>query len=110
MVPAGQAVGLHVARCSSDNDTRIYTMARSLVSDEGSKEILLPATSASIASGCHPVVSAINVIPVCTPPGRYHVEGTSEIHGTYRAFLVKWRSAPFMVSEALNNASATCKP
>ena len=94
-VKDGNAVLLDVRRCNSDTKTRIYALAHSLVGE--TMTILLPAVPTSIRPGCSQSFSAINVIPLNTPPGTYHIEGYAEVQGTLRTSSIAWRSEPFEV-------------
>lgn len=94
-VKDGGTVLLDVRRCNSDTKTRIYGIAHSLVGE--TMTILLPALPTSIRPGCSESFSAINVIPVDTPPGTYHIEGYAEVQGTLRTSVIPWRSEPFQV-------------
>ena len=94
-VNAGQAVHIVVERCSTDTKTRVYGVSHRLVG--ATTTTILPATQASVEPGCNKATSAINVVPVDTPAGRYIVDGTAEVQGTIRAVTVQWQSQPFEV-------------
>ena len=59
-------------------------------------------TNQTILPGCTSSISDINKIPdglpvEVLPTGTYHIEGTAEIQGTFRTFIVLWRSQPFEI-------------
>lgn len=94
-VKDGNVVLLDVSRCNSDTKIRIYVVAHSLVGE--TMTILLPALPTSIRPGCSQSFSAINVVPLNTPPGTYHIEGYAEVQGTLRTSSIAWRSESFEV-------------
>lgn len=97
-IKPGQAVQLEVLRCNSDDRSRVYIIARTLVPVDPSRSpYVLPSGSASISPGCTTSVSAVNVIPLGVPPGRYWIQGSAEVNGSIRTFVVGWRSNPFEV-------------
>lgn len=97
-VKPGEPVLLEVLRCNSDDRQRVYGMGRTLVPlDSRGPSYVLPAGAASIDPGCNTSVSAVNVIPLGVPPGRYYVQGSAEINGSLRTFVLHWASQPFEV-------------
>ena len=97
-VKPGERVLLTVVRCNSDMRTRTYTLSHLLVpTDKRMRVVVLDATSAQISPGCTEGISPVNLVPVGTPAGEYHVEGISEVAGTITTFLVGWRSESFKV-------------
>lgn len=99
-VRPGQIVHLYVRRCNASRQTRNYLISHELIG--GPKPILMRPESASIRSGCYDGVSPINEIPSGIPvkdmpTGTYHIEGTAEVQGTFRTFIVPWRSLPFEI-------------
>lgn len=98
IVKPGQAVQLTVSRCNDDSRQRVYGIARTLVPlAPGLKAYVLPSGSASVDPGCTTAISSVNVIPLGVPPGRYWIQGSAEVNGSIRTFVVAWRSMPFEV-------------
>lgn len=94
---AGEAVLLHVSRCNSSLKTSTYLISHTLVNlDTGARVVLAPGI-VSLEPGCTDEVSAANVTPRTTPPGRYIVTGFAEIQGRIRTTSIKWSSGPFTV-------------
>ena len=94
----GQPVVLLVRRCNRDSRVHTYLISHTLVSlDSQRLPQILEGKAATIAPGCSTVESRINVIPLGTPPGRYLIEGASEVNGTLRNLSVGWVSDPFTV-------------
>lgn len=96
-VKPGEAVQMVVSRCNSESITRISRVASVLVGPDA--EVILPVTDAPILPGCSSSVSAVNVIPPGTPPGRYMLRGYGEVIGTFRTHMVEWESQFFDVIE-----------
>ena len=95
-VKGGDPVQMVVERCSEAKVTRIYAVSRTLVGSHTS--IILPASLAAIDPGCTSVVSAVNVVPIGTPPGTYTLRGYGEIQGIVRTSSIRWVSQPFEVA------------
>ena len=96
---AGESVRLIVTRCNSDNVPRDYELSHWLQNiDTNDLRVSLPSGRVpSIKPGCHIGRSAMNVIPVGTPPGRYRVGGTGLIEGMLHTFEIEWYSETFEV-------------
>ena len=97
-VHAGEVVPLRVLRCNNGETTRTYIFSHSLVSvDKARPDVILPPITSSIAPGCATVESRVNIVPPGTAPGRYRIEGNTEINGNVRSFSVLWNSEVFEV-------------
>ena len=96
-VKAGTPVMLRVTRCNRDNKLRTYVVSRTLIGADGGRYVL-PASQTSIEPGCITVVSALTVIPIDAPPGKYTLRGYGEINGFIRTHVVQWQSAEFEVA------------
>ena len=99
-VKPGQIIHLRVRRCNSDSVTRNYMVSHQLIG--GPKPILLKTEPTSILPGCYESVSPINQIPSDLtvedmPSGKYYILGTGEVQGTFRSFIVPWRSQQFEI-------------
>ena len=95
----GESVKLIVTRCNSDSKPRDYELSHWLHNiDTGDEPVPLPAGKVpTIKPGCWTGRSAMNVIPVGTPPGRYRVGGAGMAEGTLRTIPVEWYSETFEV-------------
>ena len=96
----GDTVVYRVARCNSSSKDQSYPIARTLPPVGNGPVILLPSVIAKIAPGCTMAASAITVIPLGTPPGRYFVEGLSSVQGLTKVFVVYWSTTHFDVVES----------
>lgn len=96
----GEALRLQVMRCNKDSVTRIYQVAREIHSlDEKMTAIIIPGGEGpSIKPGCLVRESRITSMPSDLPPGRYYVQGYSEVSGYLRTTTIEWRSQPFDVA------------
>lgn len=99
-VRPGQVIHLIVARCNSERKTRNYVISHQIIG--GLRPILMRSETSPILPGCTSSISDINKIPdglpvEVLPSGTYHIEGTAEIQGTFRTFIVLWRSQPFEI-------------
>lgn len=99
-VRVGEVIPLRVVRCNSDSVPRTYNLTHSLYEVNKGFYILLPGVSAMIQPGCADSISALNRVPVDTPPGRYKLFGASEVRGTLRTFSVEWHSGEFDIEAA----------
>ena len=94
----GESVRLLVTRCNSSSEPLDYELSHWLKNiDAADPAVILPAGRVPLNPGCETVISAANVIPVGTPPGRYVVGGMGVVKGTLRTFRVPWYSEPFDV-------------
>src|SRR5260221_9513906 len=100
----GQYITYSVTRCVNDPFVSfpfIYGRAVELVGEDGQKgRIGLPnSTSVVTHSGCETLPLTVGPVPLQTPPGKYHMEGTVTSIGRFRlspsTFL--WRSESFEV-------------
>lgn len=96
-VKAGTAVSIIVTRCSSSDKERSYAITHALTNAASHQISLLPSSIVGATPGCNETISNVNIIPPGTPPGEYYVSGYAEVPGTFRSFLVPWRSATFEV-------------
>lgn len=95
----GESVKLLVTRCNSHDVPRDYELSHWLKDINGvAPAIVLPSVRVPLLNpGCETGISAANVVPAGTPPGRYIVGGLGIVHGTLRTFRVPWYSEPFEV-------------
>ena len=95
----GESVKLIVTRCNSSDKPRDYELSHWLENiDTNETAVPLPAGKvAPIKPGCQTGRSAMNVIPVGTPPGRYRIGGAGQAEGTLRTVPVEWYSETFEV-------------
>lgn len=95
----GESVKMTVNRCNSSSKPLSYELSHYLINNETKKVTLLPPGRISaFAAGCSTVVSAANVIPMGTPPGKhYMVGGAALVSGTMRTSEVEWYSEEFEV-------------
>ena len=94
----GESVRLLVTRCNSSSEPLDYELSHWLKKiDTADPAVILPAGRVPLNPGCETAISAANVIPVGTPPGRYVVGGMGIVRGTLRTFRVPWYSEPFCV-------------
>ncbi len=99
-VVAGQPVTFEVGRCVNDPlapDPLVYVYTVQLVNDQTSAQISLNGGSAEAHHGCTVEASQRDVVPASTPPGRYHVEGTTTATGRFRTVLLRFSSLSFDV-------------
>lgn len=93
----GEIVPFSVERCNSDAKPRNYQSTHSLLNIETHEPLLLPDVKVMIQPGCTTAESLLNRVPPETPPGKYVVFGTAEVHGTIRDFYIDWRTQEFTV-------------
>ena len=98
-VRAGEVIPMRVIRCNSTARRRTYGFSHSLVRDDQPTvlPIQMPPAEVFIDSGCHDADSLANVIPVNTPPGRYHVIGLATIQMISGPYSVEFDSQSFEV-------------
>lgn len=99
---AGTAVELHVTRCSNATDEQVYLISRRLIRidtppRDDTPPVILATAPVSIDPGCHDEISAANLIPLSTRPGRYYLRGQAKVDGHWRNVYVPWQSGPFNV-------------
>ena len=96
----GESVRLLVTRCNSSADPLEYEVSHWLKDiDTTEPEIVLPTSRLlPLPSGCQTVISALNIVPLGTHPGRYIVGGIGAVRGVLRTFRVPWYSEPFDVT------------
>ena len=97
----GESVQLLVTRCNSRGEPLDYEVSHWLrnVSTSDPAVVLPGSRVPPLGPGCHTGMSAANVVPAGTPPGRYVVGGMGVVTGTLRTFRVPWYSEPFDVVE-----------
>ena len=96
----GETVTLRVTRCNNDQQRQVYTRVSRLIRlDADQLPYTLPSGVVMIDPGCHTTISTVSTIPSNAPPGRYYIEGTAQVEGTIRTFLVRWSSKSFEVGE-----------
>lgn len=93
----GEIIPFHEERCNSDDKPRNYDSTHSLLNIDTHEPLLLPDVKIMIQPGCTTAVSLLNRVPPETPPGKYVVFGTAEVHGTIRDFYIEWRTQEFEV-------------
>lgn len=94
----GDTVTLRVTRCNNDRQRQVYTRVSRLVRlDADQLPYTLPSGVVMIDPGCHATISTVSTIPSNAPSGRYYVEGTAQVEGAIRTFLVHWSSKSFDV-------------
>lgn len=95
----GESVQMMVNRCNNSNKPLGYELSRYLRNNETGLITILPSGRIpELSPGCIAAISASNVIPAGTQPGkRYVVGGEAEVKGTIRTVYVHWESEEFEV-------------
>lgn len=115
VVAPGDVVIVVVDRCANDPfapDPVIYTFTRELVRIDVTPNVHtgIPAGGSSFPHGCqYAFRSALNIVPLGTPNGKYYVSGTSTAPGRFKATVARWQSMPFEVRDdnPANNSQGT---
>lgn len=95
----GTAPKLTVTRCASAEGLP-YVFKRNLRDEDTGAITVLPSVETNAPKGCITIMSAAQVLPDDTKPGRYTLYGTSRAQGLFRSHEVGWRTEVFVVVPA----------
>lgn len=96
----GMVTPILVEKCFTNpftiDETTTYIVRRRLVSDTSAVSISAPDIFIDARKGCEVARFNGHIIPLATPPGKYHWEGVSEVK-SWRNENIPWRSESFTV-------------